>query len=358
MGPCPNKIGGQCLSILPPIELNGQTSADTQGIAHFSFLLPDPGPVSSLEVAFQAVAVRGQGGVDSLISNPMTVLFEEDPLAPTQDMFTHEPARIDVLFVVDNSCSMAEEQALLAMDFPTMIAPFQQSGVDWHVGVISTDTVDQSHSGRLREFSGYRYVDSNTPDPHIVFTNMAVMGTSGSAIEMGLEATGMSLVVHGTGYNAGFFRRDAQFSVFVLSDEDDSSPTEPDFASWFLGLRPTSSDLTFNSIVSLGDCPNTQQGFRYLDVTAQVGGIEWSVCDGNYDQALSSGASMWWTSQPMVLSQVPVDPSLIQVIAEEPNQLPRVLTATEWGYESADNSVRTRPPYTPPIGTTYTVQYH
>ena len=56
---------------------------------------------------------------------------------------------VDVLMVVDNSCSMAEEQDKLADNFQSFIAAFEGADVDWQIGVVSTDTVDPEHSGRL-----------------------------------------------------------------------------------------------------------------------------------------------------------------------------------------------------------------
>ena len=45
---------------------------------------------------------------------------------------------IDILMVVDISCWMVEEQPSLAMNLPVTLDSMVSSGVDWHVGVIST----------------------------------------------------------------------------------------------------------------------------------------------------------------------------------------------------------------------------
>ena len=56
---------------------------------------------------------------------------------------------VDVLMVVDNSCSMVEEQEKLAANFQSFIAAFDDVDVDWQVGVVTTDTVQEQYSGRL-----------------------------------------------------------------------------------------------------------------------------------------------------------------------------------------------------------------
>ena len=56
---------------------------------------------------------------------------------------------VDVLLVVDNSCSMVEEQNKLASNFQAFIQFFQGVDVDYQIGVITTDNEAEEFSGRL-----------------------------------------------------------------------------------------------------------------------------------------------------------------------------------------------------------------
>jgi hypothetical protein len=56
---------------------------------------------------------------------------------------------VDVLMVVDNSCSMYEEQDNLAANFSGFIEAFEGVDVDWQIGVTTTDTADPAQSGHL-----------------------------------------------------------------------------------------------------------------------------------------------------------------------------------------------------------------
>lgn len=56
---------------------------------------------------------------------------------------------VDILMVVDNSCSMVEEQDKLASNFNAFIAAFEGVDVDWQIGVVTTDTLQDEFSGRL-----------------------------------------------------------------------------------------------------------------------------------------------------------------------------------------------------------------
>lgn len=56
---------------------------------------------------------------------------------------------VDVLLVVDNSCSMIEEQKKLAQNFSSFIQYFDGTGVDWQLGVITTDMESEKARGHL-----------------------------------------------------------------------------------------------------------------------------------------------------------------------------------------------------------------
>ena len=67
-----------------------------------------------------------------------------------QDTFQQERRNtVDILLVVDNSCSMVEEQEKLATNFNSFIDAFSNIDVDYRIGVITTDTNSDSFQGRL-----------------------------------------------------------------------------------------------------------------------------------------------------------------------------------------------------------------
>ena len=58
-----------------------------------------------------------------------------------EDVFQQQRINtVDVLLVVDNSCSMIEEQGKLSTNFPNFIQYFEDAEVDWHIGVVTTDS--------------------------------------------------------------------------------------------------------------------------------------------------------------------------------------------------------------------------
>ena len=66
------------------------------------------------------------------------------------DVF-HQRTRnaVDMLIVVDNSCSMVEEQDNLAKNFETLIDTFAAADVSWQLAVTTTDTEVERYRGLL-----------------------------------------------------------------------------------------------------------------------------------------------------------------------------------------------------------------
>jgi len=66
------------------------------------------------------------------------------------DVFYQKPADlVDILLVVDNSCSMAPYQTKLASNFQSFIQFFVDVDVDYHIGVTTTTVSTGSYPGRV-----------------------------------------------------------------------------------------------------------------------------------------------------------------------------------------------------------------
>lgn len=177
---------------------------------------------------------------------------------------------VDLLFVVDNSATMADQQLALADSFPLIYDLVLERAVDYHIGFTSTD-LDGSYNGsqgKLREVAGVRWIDPTTPDPETVFGDMAQMGTTGSALEKGLGAAYLALETLASDFNAGFLRDGIPLVIVTLSDEDDWTPegviTPDGLSDYLLSLEASRPLVSFNLIGS---------GSRYLFVRNEVGGF-------------------------------------------------------------------------------------
>jgi hypothetical protein len=164
---------------------------------------------------------------------------------------------VDILFVVDNSGSMQEEQVALTGAFGGFMTALETAAggtlPDVHVGVISTDLgappftisgcggngdngILQSAPQGACTSPDDAYISDIEISPGVRQTNysgtiadtfecIAPLGINGCGFEQPLEA--MRRALNGSNQeNAGFLRAGAALAVIILSDEDDCSTAD------------------------------------------------------------------------------------------------------------------------------------
>jgi hypothetical protein len=153
--------------------------------------------------------------------------------------------KMDVLFVIDNSGSMGQEQTNLIANFPQFISVLNNSGLDYRVAVTTTGrnynyamslpiggtipmSVDGGDNGAMLRPAACnmtrRWIEKSDADPSATFSCVANVGTGGPSDEMPLSAMRDAFeerIADGT--NAGFHRPDALLGVVFLTDEEDCS---------------------------------------------------------------------------------------------------------------------------------------
>lgn len=224
------------------------------------------------------------------------------------------PKKIDVLWVIDNSGSMASSQAALASNFQSFINKFQAQGYDFHMAVTTSDAWEKqfnnnSQKSKIRDgngttHSGVFVMDQNTPNLANVFSTNAIVGTGGNGDERVFESFKQTLL-DVTGVNATFRRPEAYLAIIILSDEEDFSSASPQFTENMNTAYPVQSYVDFlndytdgganfsvntisvDSIAcrdSLGN--NAQKVSTRLPALADLtGGVKASIC-GNFGTSL------------------------------------------------------------------------
>ena len=209
----------------------------------------------------------------------------ETGVAWVEERFVASPPKSDILFVVDNSRSMAPYQLALATDIGQVVEALDDAGVDWRAAVTSTDIdmescgfrIDEPLNGRLQPGDdGSLFVSSLSFDPVAQLGARLQLGEGGSGCEKGLGAAYRAIELRGGGLNADFYREEASLHIVVLSDEqdqteDDNPPlvTLREFSLWMSELPKPRS--TFSSVVcfeAAADCPDV--GSRYMRVTEDM----------------------------------------------------------------------------------------
>jgi hypothetical protein len=263
-----------------------------------------------------------------------------DPIRTDVIVQTQTP-KVDILWMVDNSCSMADDQTRLTDNFPFFMDYFVDSGLDYHVGVTSSDTIRVSENGadgKLVVKRGLKYLDVDTPDPVVIFQEMATLGAGGASPERGLASSFFCLEEKRETFNAGFYRDDASLHTIIISDEADYTQafviTQPEYSDWYGALKDDRENRTFSGIIS------PSQGARYRQTINDVGGIEDSVLNDNWSQVLERlGVQAAGLKREYFLSGVPV-PGTIEVSVELAGDgVLDFQEDEEWTYSETRNSV-------------------
>jgi hypothetical protein len=175
-------------------------------------------------------------------------------------------SNVDVLYIIDNSPSMYDEQQTLIANFGTFSADMQAALAEvdsYHIGVITTDdfgtegifddgydTVNQSfpecqelgglvieaHSGSCLPFADGSNFITEADDLVTKFSCIANVGEDGDSDEKVGDAL-IAMIQSQVGNNnvsacnEGFFRTDALLVLVILTDENDVSSTGP--TEWY-----------------------------------------------------------------------------------------------------------------------------
>ena len=220
-----------------------------------------------------------------------------DPLKPVDIFEQNGAAKADILWVIDNSESMLEEQRRISNGFASFFRTLLESQVDYHIGVVTTD---QAEAGVLRAYSGpavpgcdgCRFLDTSVGcddveidvsalsdasaeqqlfdscQAQLVFRNLISAGIGGSPFEEGFlqasRALGLTLIDGETGKptgeppeaNTGFLRDDAALYVIFVSDEDEGAKADGTplvyYQRLFEGMKQRGGELRVSTSAIVG----------------------------------------------------------------------------------------------------------
>jgi len=280
------------------------------------------------------------GFVEVHSSDPATPIAQADQEAMgdyyawASDFYEQEEiANADILFVIDNSCSMSSHQTNLKNNFASFIGVFAGSGVDYQIAFITTDN---------ENFVDNKIVHSTDPDPiGDVTAIIDGIGIHGSGLERGLwESYEATQTGKDAGPGSAFLRNDSRLVIVYLSDERDgsgtySSMTHGDYASHLLTLKSSADQLSVNAVA--GDHPTgcsppwAQHGAGYYEVVHQLGGTFMSICATDYGLQLDTLARDSILLSAFELSDVPIESSIIVTVDGRVH--------TDWTYNATENAV-------------------
>lgn len=296
--------------------------------------------------------------------------------------------KLDIMFVVDNSGSMLEEQVNLATNFNSFISDFVTKAYDFKISVISseawksnypsgggfTNTCNVGTNGspvtvncaRFRDghgvgagtHSGIFTIDTNTPNIVDVFNINVRTGTIGYGDERVFQSM-MTALDYNAAPNNTFLRDDSFLAVVMVSDEDDfswdSSSYNPNYNNTELFTIPdvvdyldtkTNSTVTnrrynVSSIAPNGtSCMGAEghHGTRQNALADATEGVKGSICSASFATTLNEiQTRISELSTQFYLTRIPIVSTI--VVKVNSAVVPKN-DINGWSYNSVANSIK------------------
>ncbi|MEM6731502.1 MAG: choice-of-anchor D domain-containing protein, partial [Myxococcota bacterium] len=288
------------------------------------------------------------------------------------DTYTQpERPTVDVLWVVDDSASMGDEQDDLANNFDSFISTAISLDTDYHLGVISTE-VESEFAGQLYHCNdANRFIKESQPTSQQEAQFRCWVKTSdydrpnSDTKEAPLQAARLALDFPNVEqYNDGFLREEATLFVILVTDEEDQSDGTPDlYVDFFRNLKGVgNADLLNISAISgpppdgCGSATSNQFDFDAVDA---VGGEFRSICTSDWSDLITDlGLDVFNARRQFPLDR-PATASTLQVRVCDGTSCTNVSQdpTNGWSFEPETNAVVFNGSAVPGPGETIEVQY-
>lgn len=153
-------------------------------------------------------------------------------------------SQVDILWVIDNSGSMSEEQSNLAAGAASFFQLLQPAGLDYHLGVVTTETSSLGYCWELSQLSDQsaRFITAQTANAETEWGFISQPGLIGGT-ETGFFCAEQAYL-DPTATNTGFDRAEAPDIVVFVSDEPENES--------FLGATPVDATTADPAYVAQG----------------------------------------------------------------------------------------------------------
>ena len=178
----------------------------------------------------------------------------------------------DIMFLIDHSCSMDDEEAMLASNFSTFINQLSNYSTDWQIMIVNQDN-GCNNTGILTP---------NTPNYQGIFSSEALSYYEPAHTEalLTLAANGVEATDPGE-CNAGFMRSNAMLHIVMVSDEPEQSPYGwNSYVTQIINKKGNSNNVRLSAIA--GDypsgCSTAMAGSGYWEAVSATSGVFLSIC--------------------------------------------------------------------------------
>ncbi|MCA9551197.1 MAG: hypothetical protein KC933_14270 [Myxococcales bacterium] len=252
-------------------------------------VVPAGGEITA-SIDFSPVAVEASTATVAITHPDGTLLVHlagigtPQPAATSTEAFQQlPPARADILYVVDQSSSMADERQTMIDGAPWIISELDARGIDYHLAVIPTSThgVDSS----------LPFVAPATPQAG------AALATEFDIDEYDLEyeiAMYRATWTLSRPQNSAFVRTDATLTVVFVSDSDDvETNSVQDYVNAIAAVKNghTVSDVEVHAVTGgATGCGDAAPAPRFTQAAQLSGGLSTSICGSTWLDTLVAPA--------------------------------------------------------------------
>lgn len=230
---------------------------------------------------------------------------------------------LDVLVVLDTSCSMVDDFAKVTDGIINLRTDIESISSDYEIMFISNDD-------RRPDFIGP--FDSSSDDIDLL---MAPASLTASGVEAGFSAH-YQFHIDSRDVYPDFMRDTADLLVFQISDEPEQSGISSDmYAQWLRGIKPE-ADVDVVSIVSTKwECGGFVSG-KYIELVEEHFNKDaLDLCFDDWGPWLSQSSFLTSKIDSYTLSQEPIVKSIVVYVDFQP-----INHGSEWIYDEATNSVQ------------------
>lgn len=230
----------------------------------------------------------------------------------------------DILFSVDQSCSMSDDNALLASNFSTFISQLSNYTTDWQIMIANAD--NGCNNGGIYTPNVPNYVSS--------FQSNVQTGGGGSNTEKLLTIVSSAIENTDPGEcNYGFLRPNAMLHIITVSDEpDQSSYSYSTYVNQIIAKKGAPENVRISVIYN----PNDHWG-NYTGAANDTGGLIFDIRNSNW----ASASNLQLLAEASIISdQYDLNnPALEHTIQVYVNGYEVSLSSGNWHYDSAANAV-------------------
>ncbi|HXH30855.1 MAG TPA: vWA domain-containing protein [Bacteriovoracaceae bacterium] len=221
---------------------------------------------------------------------------------------------LDILWVVDNSGSMTDEQIDLGKHFDLFIKNFMNKNINFKMAITTTDATPE-FNGLMVEGSDTKLTSAAAKaDPAQFlshFNELVKVGVKGSGEEKGLQTADAFVKKYGP----TFLRSNAYLAVVIISDEEDQSALSP--AEYATELKKVKSNPGLVKVYSIVDKtlsnpePAVTVGFkRYAQASEATAGTVLDIRESFSNTLTEMSEKLINLMDSFALANQPVDGSL------------------------------------------------